>query len=211
MLAQAPISPSTLSLLKALSMDAALAVHTQWPDLDFILPLPVAALAVALGHCCIIGCRRQLRAPVAGPPPVQPLASPGRPPQQVRRLPLGPRQRACAAVADRIQERKQLRRVWEAWLLVHAGAMRDALEAEVDRLTRRLAKRKEHGSIWAMPKPALVDLVVKHLGWPRDKAADETVGQLRLHLKEFNQMVKAGKALLPKRLTRSTLAELRSE
>ena len=73
------------------------------------------------------------------------------------------------------------------------------------------AKRKEHGSIWAMPKPALVDLVVKHLGWPRDKAADETVGQLRLLLKEFNQMVKAGKALLPKRLTRSTQAELRSE
>ena len=116
----------------------------------------------------------------------------------------------CAAVADWILERRDLvRRVWAAWLLAHACAMRGYLEAEVTRLVHRLGKKKE--SIWEMRKPALVEQAMRRLGWTRDQAEAETVGQLRLYLKELNEAEKVENVLLPKGLARMKLGELQAE
>ena len=129
-------------------------------------------------------------------------------PQRLRRM---ERVTVCVAVADWIQEHKEIvRRAWAAWQLAHVCAVRGYLEAEVIRLTKRLG-RKESESIWDMRKPALVEQVIKRLGWSREQAESETVGQLRLHLKELNQTEKAEKAVLPKGLARMKRDELQDE
>ena len=86
--------------------------------------------------------------------------------QRLRRM---ERVTVCVAVADWIQEHKEIvRRAWAAWQLAHVCAMRGYLEAEVIRLTKRLGK-KESESIWDMRKPALVEQVVKRLGRPENR------------------------------------------
>ena len=72
-------------------------------------------------------------------------------------------------------------------------------------------------SIWQMRKAELVELAVLELGWPRRQAEAETVGQLRLALREMRDEQKATTALaspqsaLPKGLNRMLLAQLREE
>ena len=95
----------------------------------------------------------------------------------------------------------------QAWKVVHLAAMRDYLEAENERLTALAGK---DGSIWTARQLELVALAQRELGMSRQAAERETVGQLRLMLKEARAMVDAVSAL-PKGLQRMRLAELQSE
>jgi len=113
------------------------------------------------------------------------------------------------AVVDWASPQRLIRKVFAAWLIAHVSAVRGYLEAEVQRLQSKLVKKTS--SIWEMRKPALVEAAIKNLGWSRDKAESETVGQLRLYLKEAKTAKKAITNHLPTGLQRMKHEELQEE
>ena len=84
------------------------------------------------------------------------------------------------------------------------------LDQENERLRAQLGRKKD--SIYQMNKAALVGLAMRLLGWSRVDAEQETVGQLRLYLKEkINQdklEAESHELALPKALGRMKLVEL---
>ena len=113
------------------------------------------------------------------------------------------------AVVDWASPQRLIRKVFAAWLIAHVSAVRGYLEAEVQRLQSKLVKKTS--SIWEMRKPALVEAAIKNLGWSRDKAESETVGQLRLYLKEAKTAKEPIKNHLPTGLQRMKHEELQEE
>ena len=76
----------------------------------------------------------------------------------------------------------------------------------------KAANKGAADSLWNKNKPELVEDAVHFLGWTREHAQGQTVGQLRLHLKEFRDEIKGAKPeLLPKGLTNMRKSELQEE
>ncbi|CAK0872907.1 unnamed protein product [Prorocentrum cordatum] len=108
-----------------------------------------------------------------------------------------------------------IRLVFMAWKAWYQELLVDYLEREVQTLRQR-----EEGprSIWQMREAELVTLTMQELGWRRDRAEAETVGQLRLALREKKSETKASeeekddlRTTLPKGLANMRLAELQEE
>jgi len=108
-----------------------------------------------------------------------------------------------------LTKRSLLKLALAAWQLAHVCEMRGYLKAEVERL-KKLVLKGEEVSIWKMRKQELVETAVRLLGWSRSYAEKETVGQLRLYLKEENDRQKTA-GLIPKGLTKMKLEDLQVE
>ena len=100
-----------------------------------------------------------------------------------------------------------LRAVFHVWSVMGWQARVKYLENTVERYRQQLGARAE--SIWAMNKAELVNRVVSTLGKARAEMEKETVGQLRLMLREHADQEKAvATIMLPKGLARMKKAEL---
>ena len=101
---------------------------------------------------------------------------------------------------------------WKAW---YQELVIECLEKQVQNATE--AGEPRPSSIWQMRKGELVELAISELGWTRRQAEAETVGQLRLALREMKDEQKVTAALvgpqsaLAKGLNRMLLAQLQEE
>ena len=117
-------------------------------------------------------------------------------------------QRHCRMKSSKSQ---LLRYCFQEWVKYHAINVRGHLEAEILTLRNQLSSYGSNGkiSIWKMRKAELVEYGVTILGWDRQTAETETVGQLRLYLKEAGEVAKPDQ-VLPKGLNRLKKAELQA-
>ena len=82
---------------------------------------------------------------------------------------------------------------FQAW----TRAVHQSRRVEVTQLKVRL--QSLNGSIWNKNKDELVQEAIHQLGWTEEQARGETVGQLRLHLKELKDSVRSAQPeLMPK-------------
>ena len=101
---------------------------------------------------------------------------------------------------------------WKAW---YQEMVIGCLEQQVQSVPETGEYRPT--SIWQMRKAELVEPAVMELGWPRRQAEAETVGQLRLALRERKAEQKAARVLtspqsvLPKGLNRMKRVQLQEE
>ena len=102
-----------------------------------------------------------------------------------------------------LYKRRFLAGCFRAW----ASAVTAKTRADNVQLRVRLAGLTTN--VWTKNKAELVQEAVHHLGWTQEQAEKETVGQLRLHLKELKeQIVGAEPALLPKGMDKMLKADL---
>jgi len=99
-----------------------------------------------------------------------------------------------------------LRLAFLAWKSTSQELVIDYLEKENHKLSQEIGRRQT--SIWAMRKDELVRKAREELGMSHADAESETVGQLRLLLKEHAEIYQKPRLNLPKGLTRMTHAQL---
>lgn len=105
-----------------------------------------------------------------------------------------------------MQQRRFLEVCFHHWV----RAVNIKLRSDVVKLSVRLASFTQ--SLWSKNKEELVQLAQHQLGWTEQQARKETVAQLRLHLREFQNLIRHREPdLLPRNLGKMVKADLMHE
>jgi len=102
--------------------------------------------------------------------------------------------------------RRSLALYFAGWLRAVLLSLRMAIQA------LKLKAAGEAAGLWQKTKEELVQGAVRFLGWTREDAQAQTVGQLRLYLKELqNELTATRPEFLPKGMAKMSKAELQEE